>query len=738
MAWGGVGVGGEALGGGVRLGGAMDENVLRRLQAFADRAQREGDAMDEAADSDRTSVGPADSKLMGAGDCEEECGDEVNGSARAGGGAPARARAPPQPRVLSTCYGHVRAPPAPPGQPSAPARDGSVVGAPDWPTGDAKASAKLQEVAAFIRTSREFAAPFRHAPKSDAQRRLEKVARDAKWAARAGSTLTTAPKARLKSRKVGRATGGRRPASARASVERTPAREAAAEGASTSGRPASASASGRTRAKNDARDVAPSVRRAKELAAGATDAHTGQSEHAARRRARSGAGSRADLAARYRSIRSSAAPVVVRRPHARLDSDEDAGVAALARAPDEPTTAVELDGNLQLRRENAQSRLRLLSALEGGLDALALKTPPFSLELHTAANAAMKVARAGQPLLRLHNAEIDAILGGMTGMDGMDHVDAAVAASMRRGTNIFNTFRGGPVVAPPRRRRARALETLAATASAGARRTRKGAPSKAAVRTSDASARRGANGQSTSPRRGRVALTNYDEGGVVVLDSERVHLRRAAGVMATDSEATGAEHEAMWRRSLRSHPPEGPHTLSLTRVSPAGGAASAREHVYAAADGMPAGTFGSVGDGVNFTPVFARSLVAYKVVAVLYDGGGTRRLFSIFDGVTEYVLGRKMTNHSNGFFVYEDPLEAVQARVPAKSALKDCKRCLLRVLASGKGYRRGKRTLAFPHVTPVAVLDEVDPAEPAFAAAFAAAYGRAAAAHAKRAQVEAL
>ena len=54
------------------------------------------------------------------------------------------------------------------------------------------------------------------------------------------------------------------------------------------------------------------------------------------------------------------------------------------------------------------------------------------------------------------------------------------------------------------------------------------------------------------------------------------------------------------------------------------------------------------------------------------------------------------------------------------------------MLASGKGYRRG-RALAFPHLTPVAVLEEVDPLERSFAAAFAATYGRATSAYRKQA-----
>ena len=528
--------------------------------------------------------------------------------------------------------------------------------------GGAGAQARLTSVARSLKQSAR-AAQQEHGAAAEARRRLEKVARDASWAARAGTALTSAAQARG-GRGKGKAKGK---AGAHASAQRRTAAKR---------RPHSAKHTDATSAS--------------ELVPVAPPSSTAPPQTATQR-ARTAHASRHDLVAHYARLTELAgAPP---GGHFRAQGRASVGGGGNNEENEDPATAVELEENLRLRQRHNRERLKLLGALEGGLDALALVAPPFSLDMrgggvHTAGRA---LEAAGS------------VVSAETAASALDHVDAAVALSMRRGKNIFRTFRGGRFVEQASKQ-AVAMTKVCQThraefrpGSGGrARATLDGVlgHDEGAVGVSYAVLRDGSRG---SPR--RVPLAEDAEGRMVVLDPEAVHLRRAAGVLATDTEVTGREHEAMWRGSLRKPPSTN-------------------------------GPAGDLFDGVS--PVFARSLVAYKVVAVLYDDGGNRRLFSIFDGVTEYRLGIPMTNHSNGFFVYEDPLHAVKARVPPTSALKDCKRALLRVLASGKGYRRG-RALAFPHLTPVAVLEEVDPLERSFVAAFAATYGRATSAYRKQA-----
>lgn len=95
----------------------------------------------------------------------------------------------------------------------------------------------------------------------------------------------------------------------------------------------------------------------------------------------------------------------------------------------------------------------------------------------------------------------------------------------------------------------------------------------------------------------------------------------------------------------------------------------------------------------------------YKAVAVR-DGC----YFSVFDGVTEYVLGetvsdRARQNHAGGIYVYETEGEARQAQVPDSSELLDAPRAILRVRAEGAYCRYDNGKLAFSRVTPLSVAD---------------------------------
>jgi len=95
----------------------------------------------------------------------------------------------------------------------------------------------------------------------------------------------------------------------------------------------------------------------------------------------------------------------------------------------------------------------------------------------------------------------------------------------------------------------------------------------------------------------------------------------------------------------------------------------------------------------------------YKVVA--RDGD---RLVSIYDGETEYVVGRELAeaarqDHGGGFYVYDSPEAARSAPFPARSALADAERVLLRVRAAGSYCRYANGKLAFSRITPLEVVE---------------------------------
>ncbi|KAL1510531.1 hypothetical protein AB1Y20_006834 [Prymnesium parvum] len=106
-------------------------------------------------------------------------------------------------------------------------------------------------------------------------------------------------------------------------------------------------------------------------------------------------------------------------------------------------------------------------------------------------------------------------------------------------------------------------------------------------------------------------------------------------------------------------------------------------------------------------PVPRRAREYYKAVAVL-DG----RMFSIFDGRTEYVLSRELYD-PNGLWVCPDPLSVVshaRQQLPRRSVLYDAPRAIIRLLGwSALGYspaapEYGSMKLSVTNVLPIAVL----------------------------------
>lgn len=101
----------------------------------------------------------------------------------------------------------------------------------------------------------------------------------------------------------------------------------------------------------------------------------------------------------------------------------------------------------------------------------------------------------------------------------------------------------------------------------------------------------------------------------------------------------------------------------------------------------------------------------YKVVAAVSNPA---RLVSVFDGHTEYNLGKTLLakRGSSGwapldccFFVYEDPQAALCAPFPKRSKSRQESRVLLKVRCSGRGYQKGDK-FAFTSITPILILTD--------------------------------
>lgn len=94
----------------------------------------------------------------------------------------------------------------------------------------------------------------------------------------------------------------------------------------------------------------------------------------------------------------------------------------------------------------------------------------------------------------------------------------------------------------------------------------------------------------------------------------------------------------------------------------------------------------------------------YKQVA-LSNG----RMYSLFDGRTEYVIGQEMReatrqNHGGGYYVYRSAQEARDASIPRDSELRDClTRAIIRCQCSGS-YCTYDDKLAFSRIIPLEIV----------------------------------
>ncbi|KRX11215.1 Protein kinase-like domain [Pseudocohnilembus persalinus] len=95
----------------------------------------------------------------------------------------------------------------------------------------------------------------------------------------------------------------------------------------------------------------------------------------------------------------------------------------------------------------------------------------------------------------------------------------------------------------------------------------------------------------------------------------------------------------------------------------------------------------------------------YKVVAKVLG-----KLFSIYDGTTEYILGKQMSqkakdNHQGGFYVYSSIDEAIFADVPLKKGgLYFAPRTIIKCICWGSKVEYGNGKIAFSNLTPVSDL----------------------------------
>ena len=98
------------------------------------------------------------------------------------------------------------------------------------------------------------------------------------------------------------------------------------------------------------------------------------------------------------------------------------------------------------------------------------------------------------------------------------------------------------------------------------------------------------------------------------------------------------------------------------------------------------------------------SVLCYKLVA--RKGG---RFFSIYDGTTEYRLGQLVEQparpgHHGGYYVYRTAQQALDAKFPASSALKDAAKALLLVEAGDPCFEYQGGKVACSAITPIEVV----------------------------------
>lgn len=102
----------------------------------------------------------------------------------------------------------------------------------------------------------------------------------------------------------------------------------------------------------------------------------------------------------------------------------------------------------------------------------------------------------------------------------------------------------------------------------------------------------------------------------------------------------------------------------------------------------------------------ARERQSYWKLVARVDG----RLLSIYDGATEYHVGRTMIqrarqDHGGGYYVYASQAEALQAEFPRDAKLRDAEKVLLRCHCAGSYCRYDNGKVAFGRVTPVEAVD---------------------------------
>lgn len=101
-------------------------------------------------------------------------------------------------------------------------------------------------------------------------------------------------------------------------------------------------------------------------------------------------------------------------------------------------------------------------------------------------------------------------------------------------------------------------------------------------------------------------------------------------------------------------------------------------------------------------------VILYKVVAAKQG-----KLLSIFDGSTEYDLGKWKRSATGAaswppvmdcFFCYSTPQEAAQARFPSSRKLSESPKVLIQLLALGKAYQHSNGMWAVSQLKPMALL----------------------------------
>jgi hypothetical protein len=105
------------------------------------------------------------------------------------------------------------------------------------------------------------------------------------------------------------------------------------------------------------------------------------------------------------------------------------------------------------------------------------------------------------------------------------------------------------------------------------------------------------------------------------------------------------------------------------------------------------------------------SKIAYKQVAAV---GG--KFYSIYDGETEYIPGKRMTqraadDHGGGYYVYNSIHKAQDAVFPLGSRYYFEKKVILKCQVSGHSVEYSNGKTAYTNLTPIEVVSPVVPAQ---------------------------